>query len=510
VLTESAMSPGPAKTESPSRLSAPYYVWQVPGKKLAIHLYFDVVDRMNYEVMQGFGALPRRGAEVGGVLLGRVDSSGDDRLVYVEDCEPVPCEYNFGPSYNLTEREQEAIGQVLERWKPGPDRRISVVGFYRSHTRKDLFLDERDLAVCSAHFSDPSSVFLVVKPFATRSALAGFFFWEDGQIHSEAPYSEFTFHRRDLGGGDPRPVRPSFKKAVESVPVLPAQDGSEVQTEPVVSADAAEQSDVPQFAVAPRASIPRWLWGTVLAVLLAGGGYMGFRAVTDLNVFRRSEPVQPSLPIALAVRENDRQLAINWNRASPAILTARKAVLSISDGPAIQKEIELNGDELRLGSVVYSRVTGDVRLKLEVVSEDGRSVSESMRVLKSGEMTEPATESMAGRQPEASPAGLVQAPKPQEGAPPGQAGAVAAAKTAPPPVKPPEPKPAAAKAQPQQVIPAPVQQSGEVGAPTQRARRVARPPAAQAAKPLETQPPEPKPASAAVEEVAVPRPERRR
>ena len=134
-----------------------------------------------------------------------------------------------------------------------------------------------------------------------------------------------------------------------------------------------------------------------------------------------------------------------------------------------------------------------------------------MRVLKSEEMTEPATnESMAGQQPGASPAGLVDQPKPQAGAPLGQAGAVAAAKTAPPPVKPPEPKPAAAKAQPQQVIPAPVQQSGEVGAPTQRARRVARPPAAQAAKPLETQPPEPKPASAAVEEVAVPRPERRR
>jgi len=180
-------------------------------------------------------------------------------------------------------------------------------------------------------------------------------------------------------------------------------------------------------------------------VLLAGGGYMGFRAVTDLNVFRRSEPVQPSLPIALAVRENDRQLAINWNRASPAILTARKAVLSISDGPAIQKEIELNGDELRLGSVVYSRVTGDVRLKLELLSEDGRSVSESMRVLKSGEMTEPAAaESMAGQQPEASSAGLVQEPKPQKVAPPGQAGAVAAARTAPPPVKLPEPKPASA------------------------------------------------------------------
>ena len=270
------MSPGPAKTESPSLLSAPYYVWQEPGKKIAIHLYFDVIDRLNYEVMQGFGALPRRGAEVGGVLLGRVDSSGDDRLVYVEDCEPVPCEYNFGPSYNLTEREQEALGQVLERWKPGPDRRISVVGFYRSHTRKDLFLDERDLAVCSAHFSSPSSVFLVVKPFATRSPLAGFFFWEDGHIHSEAPYAEFSFHRRDLGGGDPRPVRPSFKKSVEPVPVLPAEGGHEIQTEPVVSADTTEQSDVPQFAVAPRASIPRWLWGIVRPCCWPAGATWGF------------------------------------------------------------------------------------------------------------------------------------------------------------------------------------------------------------------------------------------
>jgi hypothetical protein len=45
-----------------------FYTWEVPGKAISIRLEFGVLDQILSEVMQGFGSVPKRGAEVGGLL----------------------------------------------------------------------------------------------------------------------------------------------------------------------------------------------------------------------------------------------------------------------------------------------------------------------------------------------------------------------------------------------------------------------------------------------------------
>jgi hypothetical protein len=176
----------------------PFYVWEVPGQ-VSIQLHFDVIDRILPEVMRGFGALPRRGAEVGGLLIGRVLQQSP-LLVSIEDYEPIPCEYLTGPSYRMSARDLQKLEESLEQWH---DRPLSVVGWFRSHTRKDLFLDEHDWQLIQRYFSHPNQVVLAVKPFATRSSIGGFFYWDDGQMRLDAPHSQFPFNRRELGGGDP-------------------------------------------------------------------------------------------------------------------------------------------------------------------------------------------------------------------------------------------------------------------------------------------------------------------
>src|SRR5579863_10593697 len=90
----------------------PYYVWEVPGKPISIQLPFDVIDRISPEVLRGFGALKRRGAEVGGILLGRSED-GPRRKVIIENFQPVPSEYLTGPSYNLSENDLAAFEAAL-------------------------------------------------------------------------------------------------------------------------------------------------------------------------------------------------------------------------------------------------------------------------------------------------------------------------------------------------------------------------------------------------------------
>ncbi len=166
---------------SPSPVSASY-LWEVPNKPISIQISLDVIDRMEREVIDSFKAVTKRGSEVGGILLGRIAHAGK-RTVFVENYESVTCDYARGPLYLLADPDKERLREALQRLKSSP---LSAVGFFRSNTRKDLVLDEDDLALAQEFFSDPNQVFLLVKPFAMRPSSAGFFIWEDGQLQAES------------------------------------------------------------------------------------------------------------------------------------------------------------------------------------------------------------------------------------------------------------------------------------------------------------------------------------
>src|SRR5215471_11193633 len=182
----------------------PYYVWEVPGKPISIQVPFEVIDRMTPDILRGFGALKRRGAEVGGILLGTFEE-GERLKVSIEDFEAVQTEYLTGPSYNLSENDLVSFEAALERRRSEQLGGLTVVGFYRSHTRDELYMDDADLSLASRYFAGPENVFLLVKPFASRPCIGGFFFWEDGEIYRESSYAQFPFHRKELGGGDALP-----------------------------------------------------------------------------------------------------------------------------------------------------------------------------------------------------------------------------------------------------------------------------------------------------------------
>ncbi|MBI1786888.1 MAG: hypothetical protein HYR60_04950 [Acidobacteria bacterium] len=451
--------------------------------------------------MRGFGALPRRGAEVGGILLGQVQP-GSPATVTVEDFEPVPCEYLMGPSYNLSDKDRRAMEAALAGWQ---NRHLSVVGFFRSHTRKDLYLDDADIGLLARYFSSPTQVFLLIKPFATRTSQAGFFFWEDGEIHRDSSYLEFPFHRRELGGGEGRPVltrreapppaapqevmiasqpRPvSFAVSSEVEPPSPSL--SLTQPVPVHPRTAtaplsilAEPQPLALPAPANRTRIGIWLWAPViLAIAIAGGG-LGFLASKKMGTAAATPAADTSLPLHLVVTENPAlsYLEVQWDRSSAAIGAAKRGLLSIQDGPN-RRDLELSAIQLRDGRVRYSRLTGDVSLRLEVFAGERDSISESIRILSA----EPA--------PRAAPAAVsppvVASPLP----PPTSVAAGLAPAPAPPKVE----VPPKVEAPPPPVIPAP-----------KKAVRVARAPAPARPRPVEPKPAETKPP--VVSEVKPPEP----
>jgi protein TonB len=178
-----------------TRASA-FYVWHAPGRPLTVHLSLDVVERMERQVIESFKAITQRGSEIGGLLLGRVPQ--DQPLVVVEDYLGVSCDYARGPLYLLAEPDKARLAAALQRVKADAEKGLAVVGFFRSNTRRDLALDEDDLALMSAYFAESRQVCLLVKPFSMKPSVGGFFIWETGKIQGQSSYLQFPFRRSEL------------------------------------------------------------------------------------------------------------------------------------------------------------------------------------------------------------------------------------------------------------------------------------------------------------------------
>ena len=179
--------------------SGSYFVWEPAGKSLSVHISLDLVDRLGREVLEGFKAVPRRGLEIGGFLLGRVEAREGAATVTIEDSEALPCEHRYGPSYLLSDADTARIGARLSAPAAGA---LAVVGFYRSQTRHpSVALDADDQRFLSRWFPESSNVFLIIQPAAGQGSAAGFFFWEGGELRTESSYQEFPFHSGQLLAG---------------------------------------------------------------------------------------------------------------------------------------------------------------------------------------------------------------------------------------------------------------------------------------------------------------------
>src|ERR1017187_45045 len=162
------------------------YVWEGPGDSVMLQVSLDLGERLSAAVQQGLGAGPR-GNEIGGILLGRT-LPGFGRAVLIEDFELAPCEHLRGVSYTLSPKDKRQLGTRLARRSAREG-----VGYFRSHTRPGMYLDQDDFAVFSRYFPEAWQVFLLVRPSTEGPAMGGFFFWEDGDINRRSPYRQFPF-----------------------------------------------------------------------------------------------------------------------------------------------------------------------------------------------------------------------------------------------------------------------------------------------------------------------------
>jgi hypothetical protein len=249
------------------------FIWEDPGDSIIIQVSLDLVERLGAAIQQGLGTGPR-GNEIGGILLGRA-LPGFRRAVLIEDFELAPCEHMRGASYALSPKDRRLLGTRLARRPPR-----QVVGYFRSHTRPGMYLDQDDFAVFSQYFPEAWQVFLLVRPSMEGPAMGGFFFWEDGDVNRRSTYRQFPFDGARLAAGG-FPIaggQPAAASALRSVPVL-----------------------VPKPAArAPRRLPPLpWIVVPVIAVLFLIAGLFvseNQEPVRQVAAVKSGAPVEPLLP----------------------------------------------------------------------------------------------------------------------------------------------------------------------------------------------------------------------
>lgn len=336
------------------------YLWAPEHAPARVLISFDVVDRLGAEVMRGFGLVPKRGAEVGGFLLGEFEEQ-DKPLIRIDEFVPVPSEHRWGPSYKLSEKDLARFDEELE--KVG---RTRVVGYFRSHTREPLQLVEEDLELLYSRFGDARSVCLLVKPYPTRPSEATFVFRRNGQFPMDPVDGVFPFRRKELGGGSPPRHREALPEAVQEPARAPSPE-----PEP--------EAAVPVLAPAPRPS-RGWFWPALAVALFAlgllGGMQIGVRWLMKPPEAPAAPP--PLIPFRLTAQGSGNPLTLQWKMSSELERKARRGQIRIED-EGNRKSIDLTREDLLAGSARYQAAGAEVLITLEIAVSDVNGVTETVR-----------------------------------------------------------------------------------------------------------------------------------
>jgi hypothetical protein len=333
-----------------------YYIWEVPGATVSVHLHFDVVDRLSGDVMRGFSAVPKRGAEVGGILLGAIEY-GERTIVRIDDFKPVESQHRTGPSYLLSDEDRAKFLSACEQWQPGDSQPRYAVGFYRSNTRDGLLLAPEDVELLDDFFPSPAHVALLIKPYGTKAAAAGFFFRIDG-LFPVATLLEFPFRRSELCGVEDvaRALTTRHKPDRENYPSV-------------------QGPRIPPASSASRGGLRIAVWIPLSFVFLLSGIALGLMiALAHISASARDSK---QFLLGLSVSRSDDNLSVRWDREAPAIRAAARGALEIEDGTYI-KSVELDTAQLKNGSIIYRNSSGDVRFRLVVYPKDRVSVAETI------------------------------------------------------------------------------------------------------------------------------------
>jgi outer membrane biosynthesis protein TonB len=307
-----------------------FYLWQ--AHSFTAHVALDLVDSLDRAL-----ADPRhkQGQELGGVLFGRILQPENIEITNVEF---IHSEHHRGTVFALGLRERGRIARQLAVMNSRSD--VHPVGFFRTHLRPGLFLDQDDFAFMTEAFADPSQVALLIRPAANGGTpAAGFFIWEDGDIDRRQTLLSFPFESQKL-----RALGPVETKQIQPPAPLLALPNIHI---PV-----------------PNIRKPMLGWSVAAVALIA---------LLALGMQYRPAPSPPrkevERPLNIALQRKGDAVIVDWDKRATALKQASSGVLTINDGGTTQK-LNLSRTELDHGKVQFWPRSDEVTVHMDLTHQD--------------------------------------------------------------------------------------------------------------------------------------------
>jgi hypothetical protein len=308
--------------------------------------------------------LEERPRECGGLLLGTVLRNGDRVEIILRQYKPISCSYQDGPLFHLSAADKASLLQ--QPTAPYESPYYSCIGFYRSHRRPGLELDEHDLQLAREHLKDPPGIFVLVA--------------ENG------PHTVFAFDGHEFSAGHafvessrPPPARGVFTPELQPPPASDPGDfidkGLNALTrllheaaEPVRKTASAHLSRLTQNRVAG------WLACTmiVLVIGLFAVWSRGEWHVPSNSEIKNSARFKTGLSLVTSVERDHVRIA--WNPRAPSVAGASNGMLLVTDGLA-HHAIPLDNNVIALGSVVYYPTSDVAKFELRIGDLTGSFVA---------------------------------------------------------------------------------------------------------------------------------------
>lgn len=330
-----------------SALGGPVCAWTDASKTYALHFSPEVIERLGIESSAAFEKVPRRGLEIGGILLGRAETVGNATTFWVEGFRPIESEHRWGPSYLLSERDFARLREEFEKSGGGS------VGVYRSQTRaKQLALDVADVNVFGQCFPTGNALFLMLSPALAKAA---FFSRADADLKCV----------RELG--------------------LPAPGSVRLRRDPAPRPHHRPHNRPPRSLPAPAVEVPAklgakaktrsWYSAALIVMLLLGASATSLTGLLTHRVERAGGPGV----VDVKVQPVGSSLHVHWDPTSPALRGAARVVLHVEDGD-YRSDRDLAPAEIRRGTTTYESKSDEVLVRIDAYSS-GPSAFGSVRVI---------------------------------------------------------------------------------------------------------------------------------
>ncbi len=253
------------------------------------------------------------------------------------------------------------------------------------HTRWDIFaatprdgfsLAPEDLEILDRIFPGLAQVALLIKPYATKVSVGGFFIREHGEFPETTPL-EFPLRRGALLGEEPVPRRPLTEAGLEGRGERPVRAITAFPQEPP---RASPSIAIPEPAPPPDIEGSRpsrnWVWLPLICLFLLLGGALGYEVALTMGA-RAAASAAQDLSLSLSVKKIGDNLRLSWSPLSPAVRSAQRGLLEIDDG-GYTRPVTLDAAQLQNGSLIYRSVSNSVRFRMTVFPQARVSVVETL------------------------------------------------------------------------------------------------------------------------------------